>query len=378
MPVGLNANVNTILMIRDMIKEQVQAHLRNWLMRKTTNSSMRQVGESSLSIATDIGLSRNENQDRAVVLRTRFDPNRFFVAVALCDGMGGMTEGGECASQVIASFFITSIRFRDRPLAERVVLATQEANRVVNSTFNGKGGATLSAILFDSISGMMGVNVGDSRIYLYKEHKLEQITIDDTIEGQLQKIAKDSPLRNDLLQFIGIGEGIEPHVVEIPVSTELIILTSDGVHFLDQHVMQMVIQNSTEPLHAAKRLVEISKWCGGHDNASVVVVSPEAMQMEQQDPPGVIQIWDPFGELQIIVSESTKNGETRNELAKDGPAPQKGKGLAKHASKQGKNPKPKKQKDTAASSKKKKQEGKKELPLLKVSFGASPDGGNHG
>lgn len=189
------------------------------------------------------------------------------------------------------------------------MLAAQEANRDVHSLYKGRGGATISAVLFDSILGMVGVNVGDSRIYAYRENNLEQITVDDTMAGLLKN---DLHQKNDLLQFIGMGDGLEPHVVRIPVSYESIILTSDGVHFIDKQVMQMVIQAANDSALAVKRLIEIAKWCGGRDNASVVAVRPFPPQLPLFDDPEAIQIWDPFGELQIIFSEAAGIGGIDN------------------------------------------------------------------
>lgn len=286
--------------MNDKVQNQLQTRLFNWLRRKTTNSAVRRVGELPLAIGSDIGIVRGENQDRVAILRMRISENHFFTLAALCDGMGGMAEGSACAAQAIACFLTACIRNKQIPPAERVVLAAQEANRAVHSFHQGRGGATLSAILFDSINGMVGVNVGDSRIYAYQEHKLEQITIDDTMAGHLKG---DFHNRNELIQFVGMGNGLEPHVIAIPASHEMLILTSDGIHFIDKQIMQMVIHAAKEPALAVRRLIEIAKWCGGRDNASAVAIIPFSDQLSFLDDPGAIQMWDPFGELQIILPE---------------------------------------------------------------------------
>jgi hypothetical protein len=92
----------------------------------------------------------------------------------------------------------------------------------------------------------------------------------------------------------------------------LVILTSDGVHFVDNQVMQMVIQTAKDSGLVVRRLIEIAKWCGGQDNASTVTVMPFPSQFQPSDDPEAIQIWDPFGELQIIISEVTGSVQAGN------------------------------------------------------------------
>jgi len=358
--------------MQEMTLDPIQMRIYNWLMRRTTNSAVRRVGELPLSIGSDIGFVRNENQDRVAVLRMQLDKGNSVTIAALCDGMGGMLEGSACAAQAISSFFMGCIRHQDVSLRERLVLATQEANQVVHSLYQGRGGATISAVLFDSSGGMLGVNVGDSRIYKYQEGTLEQITVDDTLADLLKN---DLQPRNELLQFVGMGEGMEPHVIDIPTSYDFIILTTDGVHFIDRQVLQMVIQAAKDSAIAVRRLIDIAKWCGGRDNASVIAITPYPPQLPLLDDTDVVQIWDPFGELQVVLSKAIGNAIAEKEPTKDGkvivaePA-ENTKRLTKHKKKS----KPAKRKTTP----KNQEEVKKERPQLNIYFNGNAGKDNHG
>lgn len=299
--------------MKDMNVDQLQMRLCKWLTRRTYSSAVRRTGELPLTIGSDKGTVRNENQDRVAVLKMQVGQNHSFIVAALCDGMGGMAEGSICAAQAIATFFISCCVFSDMAPAERIVRAAHDANRMVHSLYYGKGGATLSAVILDSKRGMAGINIGDSRIYSYKEGVLKQITVDDTMAGLLPKVEDNIHPRNELLQFIGIGEGLEPHVVNIAAAQELILLTSDGVHFIGKDILQMVIRNVSEPPLAAKRIIELAQWCGGRDNASIVIAAPAGNQWQKNEDPEVIQVWDPFGELQMITSGFPCNGLIKNE-----------------------------------------------------------------
>jgi len=306
-------------------KIQLQSRLYNWLMRKTTVSAVRRVGELPIAIGSDIGNVRNENQDRVAVLKVNLELNQSFVVIALCDGMGGMAEGSACASQALASFFTSCINNRSISPSSRLTIAAHDANRVVHALYKGSGGATLSAVLLDGVGGLTGVNIGDSRIYSHREYQFDQLTVDDTLAG-LRPNANDMHPRNDLLQFVGMGDGMEPHIVETSAAQKLMVLTSDGAHYIGKSVMQQVIENAKEPAIAVKRLIDVAKWCGGRDNASVAIASPLVFQQQLFDDTGFIQIWDPFGELQIIVPVTTPSDAGRKNIDPQGvkkPAAQK-------------------------------------------------------
>lgn len=292
-----------------MTRDRLQIRLRNWLMRKTASSAVRRVGEFPIAVGTDIGNVREENQDRVAVLKTQIPGKNFCIIIALADGMGGMRAGAECASIAISSFFSSCIKHSSIELNARLTKAAHDANDAVYSSFRGEGGATLSALIFESNKGLASVNVGDSRIYGLNDSVIRQLTTDDTIAAQFQKEGdRSNHYRNELLQYIGVGEGLEPHVVSLPTTYEQYLITSDGLHYVDQTVLRMVADHAGEPGLTAKRLTEIAKWCGGHDNGSVAIFSPNSLREYSGDnsESDLVFVWDPYGELQIFNPENDK------------------------------------------------------------------------
>jgi len=219
-----------------------------------------------------------------------------------------MEEGGECASLAIASFISFCIRNRNLNTKERLSNAVFNANIDVYNEYHGNAGATLSAFVIDSDGSFEAINVGDSRIYLVIEKKLVQITIDDTITGQLRQEYNHSQLSNNLLQYIGMGDGIEPHLLDIPPRSTIskMILTSDGVHCIDNKTLQNILMQNVSSTELAKRLINISKWCGGNDNASLLLLTNLDSQLFHTEHinTGVVQLWDPFGEVVFVGIET--------------------------------------------------------------------------
>ncbi len=285
-----------------------QQNLYNWFMRKATNSAVRRVAELPIAIATDIGLVRPENQDRSAILRIQLTANRSSIVVVLCDGMGGMSDGAECACLAIATFLSSCVQNTNLPLQERIVISVTNANDAVFAKYNGRGGATLSAFIADSQDGILGINVGDSRIYSIENNKLSQITVDDTILGQLGQANENIHGQNELLQYVGMGQGVDPHVIAFSKDSPLpnILLTSDGIHFLDKQTMELVIKHTPDSAIAVRRLIELAKWCGGHDNASgIIATNLSSLLMPRLNASlGDIEVWDAFGEVQLISFQS--------------------------------------------------------------------------
>lgn len=283
----------------DSTFKRVQA----WMLRDTNTSGIKRVTGINAAIATDVGTQRNQNQDRTVIVRGKDYHGDVYVLAMLCDGMGGMLDGEYCAATTIAAFLTSFFKLSQRAGMPNdwLVASAELANKVVFEKYAGAGGSTLSAIFVKSGGKANWLNVGDSRIYK-ASNDVTQISQDDTIAGQLGKSSTMSQRMSELLQYIGIGDDLEPHVSRMTVDEPAsFLLTSDGVHFLPSETLNSLIAKADDSGTCAKRLVEVAKWCGGHDNGSVAVIDVQSLKAFDSLSilPGQYDIWDPFGELQI-------------------------------------------------------------------------------
>ena len=183
------------------------------------------------------------------------------------------------------------------------------ANAAVFAEFKGRGGATLSAVAWDSLQ-LVTVNVGDSRIWVMSETgQLTLWTRDDSIAAQLQAqgIPGAEDARRDLLQFIGTGEEMSPHVEERAADCiRLVMATSDGAHEVPQLVLERIIQHATNPTEVARKLIDLSLWLGGIDNASVACFKPSKMLPGAS---GIVDLWVPAGYWRLVRPDSTVSSE---------------------------------------------------------------------
>jgi serine/threonine protein phosphatase PrpC len=124
---------------------------------------------------------------------------------------------------MFAEFF--EVSRSGRPAEICLKHSAQVANAAVFDRYAGKGGATLSTLLVSGDGNVYLLNVGDSRIYQVAGDQLNQLTVDDTIAGQLgRKIEAD--MGENLLQFIGVGKALETKVVPLEGNTSDLILLS--------------------------------------------------------------------------------------------------------------------------------------------------------
>lgn len=260
----------------------------------------------SAAIASDLGSIRAENQDRAVIVRGQDRQGRDYALVAVADGIGGMEDGDTCAAMAIA-VFIAAID----QCAQSVDVSSDNwlrqgayaANQAVFSKFRASGGSTLVALLIRPGCPPYWLSIGDSRVYSMDEKTLTQCSIDDTIAGQLGKAPEDASEQSRLLQFVGMGADLEPHIASLdPDSVDAIILTTDGVHYLAQTPgwLGQIVRHSPDPGVCVKRLIDLAKWCGGPDNATVAIITlPVDIQPETRLPFPCLDVWDAYGELRI-------------------------------------------------------------------------------
>lgn len=284
----------------------IECTLTQWLLRKTNPVGCRHVAQVYAAVGSDIGLVRKENQDRTVIVRFGDGKGRMHVLAVLADGMGGLKDGAQAAALTIGQFiesFVSETQ-RGATLSNALSMAACTADKAVYTTFHGKSGSTLSAVAIEHGSNAAWLNVGDSRVYGLFEGSLRQLSVDDTIAGQLGMSVDDNVHSTNLLQFIGIGKELEPHIgVLAAPGTEAVILMSDGIHYLsrESEILSGLVRNASDAAICARRLMDLAKWCGGADNASVVILRLDQMPADNlQLPFFCIEVWDAHGELHLI------------------------------------------------------------------------------
>lgn len=247
----------------------------NELIRGKSSSRSAAKGNGRFAVATSLGLVRNRNEDRCALLRARFggNPSRDFNAGIVCDGLGGMESGEEAATAAAAAFLsILAQRRIGHPL-EALRWAIIEANNRIYAMLGGRGGTTLTAAVVTRHQGTFFCHVGDSRLFLIgPERTVNQVTRDDTMASLLGKSLPEGERDNRLVQFVGLGDEIEPQVASVDQLGGTLLLTTDGAHDVPASIFRKVVSAAASPADLAKRLTQLSDILGGVDNSTVVVM----------------------------------------------------------------------------------------------------------
>jgi PPM family protein phosphatase len=296
--------------------------IEEWLRRPTRQTGLSDVPDILASIGTTIGRVRTENQDRAILARFTHSefPKQSFLACVICDGMGGMAEGSRCAEIAVAAF-LDSLMSSPHVSATEMRLAAQNANDLVYDAYKGRGGTTLVALVFGAIGGVTAVTVGDSRLHeISASGALTQISTDDTIAGELRRLRGAPPadpeeFANRLAQFIGIGGDLDPRTYTLDSRrASAYLLTTDGIHTITPATINDVIEAAPSQFLAVSRLVNLSRWCGGKDNASAICVQTRAPGLEElrrRRFGATLELWDSFMKLELLIP--AQNGRAQDQ-----------------------------------------------------------------
>ena len=238
-----------------------------------------------LSITGDY---RDNNEDRY-----QTDPDGRFFLVA--DGMGGQSAGekaSEMAIELIGGQLDETVDFAvDSPdeVIEKIDRAVAHANTEIMAlsqlepSFHNMG--TTVAFVVTAADKLLVSGVGDSRVYLAHDGRLDQLTTDHSLTQALidaQTIAPEEAAthryRNVLYRYLGSkegGNGTQPELIE-PNPGDRLIICSDGVtDGLDNERLAELLAESDDPQSAAESIVAAAEAGGSRDNITCLVLFVE-------------------------------------------------------------------------------------------------------
>ena len=233
------------------------------------------------------GHVRTENQDRWAHIALPQGDDLFLVA----DGMGG-TQGGSVAAELTVQTFQSTLR-ANTALAPptRLREAVQRANEAVytqgqqNQDQNGMG-STAVAIWFDAQRKVAsGINIGDSRAYLFRNMELMRLTKDDSLAEKMVEANKLTPAQarehinpSLLVHALGSHSDLPPSIRPMePFALhpgDIFLLCSDGLTSVaeDEEIAQVLAYHQSGALNqTCQNLVNMALQRGGPDNVTVLL-----------------------------------------------------------------------------------------------------------
>lgn len=243
---------------------------------------------------TDIGQDSEHNED-TVLCQVSAKETAALLIVA--DGMGGHLAGEKASQMVVETVAKGMLKWLDKEEvlpSEQVVeeikvalgAAVREANKAVftyaQENLSGANiGSTVASAFIHQATAYIA-NVGDSRVYLYRQEHLYRITEDHSIverfvqEGIINDEARyDHDVRNIVTRAIGPSPdvGVDLFGCDLKVG-DCLLLCSDGLWEMlrGDAVIVRYLQSKHDLAEIGQDLINAANEAGGEDNISVILV----------------------------------------------------------------------------------------------------------
>jgi serine/threonine protein phosphatase PrpC len=224
---------------------------------------------------THVGLRRELNED------TYYGDSELGLWL-VADGMGGH-EYGEVASALAREAIVREIR-QGTPLPQAIRIADEEIIRASRKRNDALPmGTTVVAVRINGTRFEVAW-VGDSRVYLWRDGKLAQLSQDHSYVQELisqgaisVEQARSHPHRNVVTQALGVTDpqnlNVETMSGELRPGMQL-LLCSDGLtEEVDDHGISQVLSHAEcSAQECVDGLVAAALDGGGSDNVTVVLV----------------------------------------------------------------------------------------------------------
>jgi serine/threonine protein phosphatase PrpC len=227
---------------------------------------------------THQGRVRDKNEDMCFV--KEFEDGSALLGVF--DGLGGQAGGDKASERARDSLaeFNPDSQSLERHLVELMQIADRGILDMVDQVPDLNGMGTTMTVAYVRDGNVTWAHVGDSRLYLFREGKLQRITEDDTIPGLLlaegeidQEEARVHPLKNVLFDCLGRGD-FEAHAGRFEVQEkDILLLSTDGLHDeIPEEEMLSILLLHKDLQGMLEALVSAALEAGGKDNITVVGV----------------------------------------------------------------------------------------------------------
>ena len=237
-----------------------------------------------ISFQTDVGKKRNSNQDYVAIFK-----NKAGITLAiLADGMGGH-QAGDVASKMAVEGMGEKWQETTLTSPEKAcswfVAAIQNANEAVYNLgqekieLQGMGTTIVCVAVFEEEFAL--AHVGDSRMYLVRDHEITQLTEDHSLVNELvrsgeitKEMAATHPRRNVLTRSVGMPGSVEVDIAShFYKAGDYLLLASAGLtNMLADDVIKWIIDEPITLDEKVAKLISGANDAGGADNITVLLI----------------------------------------------------------------------------------------------------------
>lgn len=231
------------------------------------------------------GVYKEKIEEQSAYYATERNPEDTFVC-AVFDGMGGLAAGEEAALKAVEylSNYMSKVAKGRLVYEEETLIAYINEKLCEWKKAKGVSMGSTIALLRYSQGKVKACNLGDSRIYRYREKRLEQISVDHNEAATFKKFGNNfgEGSSNVLTQFLGVEE--EEFIVEPAISPEyelesgdIYLLCSDGLSGMvsDEQILRIMRKKECSVSDMCQQLYKIAMENGGKDNITILVIQAQ-------------------------------------------------------------------------------------------------------
>ncbi|MDO4649930.1 MAG: protein phosphatase 2C domain-containing protein [Eubacteriales bacterium] len=228
-------------------------------------------------------MARDKMDDGASLWSTSDDALQLY---AVCDGMGGADSGEEASHGAVRELYLRKGEhetWMDPHVMTEAIRSISDTVYEEAEKRGQKSGTTIVLMLLKDGCAQFA-NVGDSRIYRYRDQKLTQISLDHSRVQRMISMgiltpeqARTDPSRHVITQYLGMPPEMKasPYYTENAelVSGDIILLCSDGLSdMVEDSQMESIMQKHTDLKNCAQELLDTALQNGGRDNVTIMLV----------------------------------------------------------------------------------------------------------
>lgn len=222
----------------------------------------------------------------------------------VCDGMGGMADGGK-ASQTAIQMMVQGFEQIEKASSVNIPGFFRQGIQAIDKTIynfpkeNGKGSGTTMVAVIAEDNKLYWASVGDSRIYIIRGGSMKQVTRDHNYWLRLQEMVAAGQMSQEeamgkrqkeaLISFLGIGNvslmDINTQPFEMQTG-DTVMLCSDGITktLSDEQIKKIITADIVSLEEKAKTLVRAAVTNNTHsqDNTSVAILQYRDMEIKRE------------------------------------------------------------------------------------------------
>lgn len=280
-------------------KEKTNKQMRSMTAKNTfheeSSKTVRKVPELTTLVRTATG-NRKYQQDAVYVTSSKVlaSNKKTRVLAIVCDGMGGMADGGR-ASQTAIQMMRQGFQKIEKVPEVNIPIFFQQGIQAIDRAIcefpkeEGRGSGTTMVACIAEDHKLYWASVGDSRIYIIRGNQMQQVTRDHNYWLRLQEMVAAGQMtmeeamatrqKEALISFLGIGNVSLMDINTVPFEMQygdVVMLCSDGITktLRDEQIKKIITADAVKPEQKAQALVDAATHINSHsqDNTSVALI----------------------------------------------------------------------------------------------------------